>query len=66
MVAKDLVGHPEHALLLVVAGEYVLAYQIAKVTYEIAKIGITAWQDPTRGQEEWVFGCFWKHLGSWK
>ena len=53
MVAKDLADHPEQALLLVVAGEYVLACQLAKVTYEVAKIGITAWQDPTKGQEEW-------------
>ncbi len=53
MVAKDLIDNPEQALLLVVAGEYVLAYQVAKVTYEVAKIGLTAWQDPTKGQEEW-------------
>jgi hypothetical protein len=53
MVAKDLVGHPEHALLLVVAGEYVLAYQIAKVAYEVAKIGLTAWQNTDQGQTDW-------------
>ena len=37
----------------VVAGEYVIAYQLAKVTYEVAKIGITAWQDSAKGQAEW-------------
>ncbi len=53
LVAKDLIDHPEQALLLVVAGEYVLAYQIAKVTYEVAKIGFTALQEPDRGRAEW-------------
>ena len=53
LVAKDLIDHPEQALLLVVAGEYVLAYQIAKVTYEVAKIGFTAWQEPDQGRAEW-------------
>jgi hypothetical protein len=53
MVAKDLVDHPEQALLLVVAGEYVLAYQLAKVTYEVAKIGVTALTDLDQGNLEW-------------
>lgn len=50
---NDIIEHPGQALLCAVAGEYVLAYQLSKVVYNVAGIGITYLIDSERGQQQW-------------
>lgn len=49
---KDMFTHPVEAALCIVAGEYVLAFQLAKVLFRIADIGITYAIDAQRGREK--------------
>lgn len=50
---QDLLEHPGQALLCAVAGEYVLAYQLSKILYNVADIGITYALDVERGKKQW-------------
>ncbi len=51
--AKDLIDHPIQAGLCVVAGEYVFAYQLSKLIYNVAEIGITSLVDKRAGAQKW-------------
>jgi hypothetical protein len=50
---RDMVEHPIQTVACVVAGEYVLAYQLCKVVSNVADIGITALHNPSRAREKW-------------
>lgn len=50
---QDMIDHPLQTAACVVAGEYVLAYQLLKVTTQLADIGITYLQDPQAGKNSW-------------
>jgi len=50
---KDIAEHPVQAAICAVAGEYVLAYQLSKVLYNVADIGITALIDTNRAAQKW-------------
>jgi hypothetical protein len=50
---RDIAEHPLEATLCAVAGEYVLAYQLSKVLYNVADIGITALVDADRAAQKW-------------
>jgi len=39
---KDFTEHPGQALLTVVSGELLLAYDVGKVLYNVADLGITS------------------------
>lgn len=49
---QDTMKHPGQALLCAVAGEYVLAYQLSKVLYNVADIGVTYTFDAKRGKKK--------------
>ncbi len=51
--AKDMINHPVQTALCVVAGEYVLAYQLLKVTTNLASIGISYAFDKEAGEQQW-------------
>ena len=51
--AKDMINHPVQTALCVVAGEYVLAYQLLKVTTNLASIGISYAFDKEAGAQQW-------------
>ena len=54
LAAKDLVDHPDVVLMIMYAEpQYVIAYQLAKVAVNVAKIGITALTDPAKGRADW-------------
>jgi len=50
---KDIAEHPVQAVICAVAGQYVLAYQLSKVLYNVADIGITALEDTDRAAQKW-------------
>ena len=50
---KDIAEHPVQAAICAVAGQYVLAYQLSKVLYDVADIGITALVDTDRAAQKW-------------
>lgn len=50
---KDIIEHPVHTAACVVAGKYVFTYQLSKVLYNVASIGVTYLRDPERGQRKW-------------
>jgi len=50
---EDLLEHPGQALLCAVAGEYVLAYQLSKILYNVVDIGVTYVFDRERGKKQW-------------
>ena len=50
---KDIAEHPVQAAICAVAGPYVLAYQLSKVLYNVADIGITALEDTNRAAQKW-------------
>lgn len=50
---QDLIDHPIYTLACVVAGEYVLAYQLLKVTVNLANISITYALDHEEGTHKW-------------
>jgi hypothetical protein len=49
----DIVEHPLETTLCALAGEYVLAYQLAKVAFKVADIGITAVYDTNSARDKW-------------
>lgn len=51
--AKDVVEHPAQAAICVVAGEYVLAYHLLKVTSQLADIGLTYLLNNEQGAQKW-------------
>jgi|GEM_PF-2431647 len=51
--AKDMINHPVQTALCVVAGEYVLAYQLLKITTNLASIGISYAFDKEAGAQQW-------------
>lgn len=50
---QDFWEHPEQALLTVVAGELLLAYDVGKVLYNVADLGITYALDSKSGKKKW-------------
>lgn len=50
---QDMIEHPFQTALCVVAGEYVLAYQLLKVTTQLAGIGVTYLVDKQAGRQAW-------------
>lgn len=50
---EDILEHPGQALLCAVAGEYVLAYQLSKILYNVVDIGVTYAFDAERGKKQW-------------
>lgn len=50
---EDLIEHPGQALLCAVAGKYVLAYQLGKMLFNVAGIGVTYAFDAERGKQQW-------------
>ena len=50
---QDVVDHPIRTTLCLVAGEYVLAYQLAKIVCDVAEITITTCIDPKEGARKW-------------
>ena len=51
--AHDILTNPIEATVSIVAGKQVLAFQLCKVLYNVAEIGVTAIHDSKRAQEEW-------------
>jgi hypothetical protein len=50
---RDMVEHPIQTAACVIAGEYVLAYQLCKVVCNVADIGVTALANPSRAKKKW-------------
>jgi len=50
---KDMAEHPVQTAICAVAGQYVLAYQLSKVLYNVADIGITVLVDIERAAQKW-------------
>jgi hypothetical protein len=50
---RDMAEHPVQTAICAVAGQYVLAYQLSKVLYNVADIGITALVDADRASQKW-------------
>lgn len=48
-----MVNHPVQTALCLVAGEYVLAYQLSKVLFDVAEIGIISLINPQEGSARW-------------
>jgi len=53
MAVNDMVQHPIQTALTVVAGEYVFAYHLSKMTFNLLDLGITAMVDSDRAKERW-------------
>ena len=51
--AGDILTHPIEATLCIIAGKEILAYQLCKVLYNVADIGITAVTDWNGAKEKW-------------
>jgi hypothetical protein len=49
----DMAMRPVSTAACIVAGEWVFAYQLAKVTYTIADLGITYCIDPSNAHKKW-------------
>jgi hypothetical protein len=49
----DILTNPIEATVCLVAGKQVLAYQLCKVLYNVADIGVTAISDYDRAKEKW-------------
>ena len=50
---QDIIEHPVQTAACVIAGKYVLAYQLGKVLCDVADIGLTALSDLSRAKERW-------------
>lgn len=50
--AQDCLEHPIQTALCVAAGEYVLAYQLCKVVFNVAEIGVTSLINTERGAKK--------------
>jgi hypothetical protein len=51
--AQDILTNPIEATVCIVAGKQVLAYQLCKVLYNVANIGLTAITDYDTAKEKW-------------
>lgn len=51
--AQDLIENPIEASICIVAGKQILAYQLCKVIYHVADIGLTAITDQISAKEKW-------------
>lgn len=51
--ATDIIEHPLETAACVIAGEYILTYQLLKVTSDVAQIGITACINAQEGSRQW-------------
>ena len=51
--ATDILTNPIEATVNIVAGRQVLAYQLSKVLYNVADIGLTAITDHNHAKEKW-------------
>ncbi len=49
----DIAHHPLQAVACVMAGEYVLAYQLIKVAYNVAGLGALSLINPAEGSRKW-------------
>lgn len=52
-VVCNALNNPLQTAACLVAGEYVLAYQLANILYNVAEIGTLALIDPERGAQQW-------------
>jgi hypothetical protein len=50
---QDIIEHPIQTAACVIAGKYVLAYQLCKVMCNVADIGFTALCDSSKAKEKW-------------
>ena len=50
---QDIIEHPIQAAACVIAGKYVLVYQLCKVMCNVADIGITALLNSPKAKEKW-------------
>ena len=50
---QDIFTHPIETTVSIVAGKQVLAYQLCKVLYNVADIGMTALSNNDRAKEKW-------------
>jgi hypothetical protein len=50
---QDIIEYPIQTAACVIAGKYVLAYQLCKVVCNVADIGITALHNPLQAKEKW-------------
>jgi hypothetical protein len=53
VTAQDLITNPIEATVCILAGKQVLAYQLCKVLYNVADIGVTAITDYDCAREKW-------------
>jgi len=51
--ATDLLNNPIQATINIVAGKQILAYQLSKVLYNVAEIGVTAITDFDHAKDKW-------------
>src|SRR5438309_7675588 len=51
--AADILTNPIEATVCIIAGKEILAYQLCKVLYNVADIGITAVSDWNSAKEKW-------------
>jgi len=51
--ATDLLNNPIQATISIVAGKQILAYQLSKVLYNVAEIGVTAITDSDHAKDKW-------------
>ena len=51
--AQDIVANPFNTALCIVAGKEVLVFQLSKVLYNVADIGVTALVNPNSAKEKW-------------
>jgi hypothetical protein len=54
-VITTAVDHPFQTVACAIAGEYILAYQLSKLIYNVADIGLTTLTDNAQAQEKWEF-----------
>ena len=50
---QDCLEHPIQTVLCIAAGEYVLAYQLCKVLFKVAEIGITSLYNVEKSTQKW-------------
>jgi len=51
--AHDILAHPIEATINIVAGKQILAYQLCKVLYNVADIGVTALINTDHAKDKW-------------
>ncbi|HLC07341.1 MAG TPA: hypothetical protein VJJ26_04075 [Candidatus Babeliales bacterium] len=49
----DILTNPIEATINIIAGKQILAFQVSKVLYNVAEIGVTALTDTTQAKDKW-------------